>query len=116
VTHASDEGAVDRITEINGLTLGALIPLIERLRQTETPNQFYCREAELDDAYRHADVDLKVAEEDAMDEKRVAEMRRIRQHVIRAHDLVGESNVNAAVDELSRIVEIKIGLGETDKA
>ena len=107
-----EEQDVDRIIDINGISVRSVILLIERLRQTETPNQFYCREVELDDAYRHADVDFRLAESDEQDN--VDEFRLVREHVIRAHDLVGESNVSAAVAELSRIVEIKIGLGETE--
>jgi hypothetical protein len=110
-----NEGDLDHITEMNGLSLSALILLIERLRQTETANQFYCREVELDDAYRHADVDFRAAEADEINETMVNELKQIRQFVIKAHDFVGESNVTAAIEELSRVVEIKIGLGESPR-
>jgi hypothetical protein len=107
-----NEADANQTVEMGGVSPRAVIMLIERLRLTETAEQFYCREAELDDAYRHADMDLRLAEADSSSPELIRELARIRGHVLAAHDLVGESKVSEAVEELNRIVEIKIGLGE----
>ena len=102
--------SLDRVVQLNGLSLAAVIDLIDRLEQTQTSHHYLCREAELDDAYRHADADLKLAELEGSSPDRLRELVRMRDYVILAHDLVGERNAAAAVQELNRVVEMKIGL------
>ena len=106
-----NEQDADQTVELEGLSLRAVIQLIDRLRQTETEDQFLHREVELDDAYRHADMDLRLAEADQVGSQQISELQRVREHILKAHDLVGESNRAAAIEELDRIVEIQIGLG-----
>ena len=86
------------------------ISLIDRLRDTETSDHFLCREIELDQAYFYADYELKDARAEELPETRIGELSRIREHVIRAHDYVGESNIHAAIEELNVVVSLKIGL------
>jgi hypothetical protein len=95
---------------VNDLSLRTLIDLIGRLEQTETPEQFILREAELDDAYRNADAELREAESNDVGAVIVDELRRVRALVINAHDFVGESNIHAAIIELNQAVEGKLGL------
>jgi hypothetical protein len=99
---------------VNDLSLKTLISLIGRIRQTETPEQFTLRETELDDAYRNADAELREAESNEAPAEIVAELGRVRRLVINAHDFVGESNVHAAIEELNKAVEAKLGLGEAN--
>jgi hypothetical protein len=103
-------GPADEIVAVDDLSVGTLIALVDRLRLTETPNQFLCREVELDEAYLQADVDYRKAEDEETKPETVERAKQIRSHVINAHDFLGESNISAAVEELNRVIEIKIGL------
>src|SRR5262245_40546428 len=107
-----DDNDANAMVVVNDLSLRTLIALISRLQQTETAEQFILREAELDDAYRNADADLRQAESDEIAGPLVEELRRVRALVISAHALVGESNVRGAIEELNQAVEVKLGLGE----
>jgi hypothetical protein len=100
----------DAVVQLGDLSLSTLIALIGRLRLTETPNQFLCRELELDEAYVQADSDLRVAQEQSSGQDSVEQARVIRSHVLKAHDLLGESDIPAAVQELNKVVELKLGL------
>ena len=104
------ERDVDRVVQIDDLTVGTLIALIHRLEQTELGEQFIFREAELDDAYRQADADVRLAERAAGGSAAVAELMRLREIVFRAHDLVGWRRIPEAVHELNKVIDIKIGL------
>ena len=103
-----EAGSVNQAVPLDDLSLGTIIALIGRLKETETASQMVCRELELDDAYRRADMDVKEAVGDSS--PAVAELERIRQLVITAHDFVGESKIEDAVQELNKVVEMKIGL------
>jgi hypothetical protein len=106
-----DELDANATVAVNDLSLRSLISLIGRLRATETAEQFILRETELDDAYRNADAELREAEGDEQPLEAVDALRRVRALVINAHDFVGESNVHAAIEELNKAVEAKLGLG-----
>ena len=106
-----DEEDANASIAVNDLSLKSLISLIGRLRATETAEQFILRETELDDAYRNADAELREAESDEQPSEAIAALRTVRALVINAHDFVGESNVHAAIEELNKAVEAKLGLG-----
>lgn len=107
---SSGDGPADQIVPIDDLSLGTLIALVDRLRETETPNQFICREIEMDGAYLQADFELRHIVDTGMKLEIVEAAKVIRSIMMKAHDFVGESNVAAAVDELNRVIELKIGL------
>ena len=106
-----DEQDANASIAVNDLSLKSLISLIGRLRATETAEQFILRESELDDAYRNADAELREAESDEQPPEAVDALRAVRALVINAHDFVGESNLHAAIEELNKAVEAKLGLG-----
>jgi hypothetical protein len=103
-----DPESVDQALLLEDLSLKTIISLIARLKSTETDNQMVCRELELDDAYRRADMDLREAENESA--ATIAEFARVREIVTKAHDLVGESRLDEAIRELNGLVEMKIGL------
>src|SRR5438477_11789958 len=100
----------DGIVQLDDLSLSTLIALIDRLHETETPDQFLCREIEMDEAYLQADAEVRIVTDKGAGPESIEQTKVIRSHVIKAHDLVGESNIPAAVQELNRVIEIKIGL------
>jgi hypothetical protein len=107
---ADGHDAFDGAVPLGDLSLGTLIALVGRLRETETPDQFLCREIELDEAYLQADVEFRQAQDEEAGLKALEEATRIRELVMNAHDFLGESNVSAAVQELNRVIELKVGL------
>lgn len=106
------EREVDRVIWVDDLTVGTLIALIDRLEQTEKAEQFLFREAELDDAYRQADADVRLAVRDGSDSRTMAGLERVKEIVFAAHDFVGWGKIPEAVRELNKVIEIKIGLDE----
>ncbi|MPZ47910.1 MAG: hypothetical protein GEU75_01100 [Dehalococcoidia bacterium] len=84
---------------------------MDRLNQTEGA-QFFFREAEMDDVYRHADADVRLAVQAGSDRGIIAQLEHIRELVFNAHDLVGCENILEAVQELNKVINIKIGLGD----
>lgn len=108
--HGKSERPVDRINWVDDLTVKSLIELIDRLRQTQETEQFLFREAEMDDAYRQADADCRLAVRDGATPAALAPLEEVRAIVFRAHDLVGLGDVEEAIKELNRVVEIRIGL------
>lgn len=107
---AQGGGSTDGVVQVGDLSLATLIALVDRLRSTETPDQFLCREIELDEAYLQADAEARLAEDESAKPQAMAETKLIRALVIKAHDFLGESNIAAAVQELNRVIEIKVGL------
>ncbi len=107
------ERDVDRVVWVDDLNVKTLIGLIERIEQTSEMEQRIFREAELDDAYRQADADVRLAQRDGTDSATLAELQRVRGIIFSAHDLVGLGQMPEAVLELNKVVDIKIGL---DKA
>jgi hypothetical protein len=103
-------GPGDGLVQLDDLSLATLIALVDRLQKTETPDQFLCREIELDEAYVQADADLRSAQERSSEAEQLEQARTIRTLVLSAHDLLGDSEVAAAVKELNKVIEIKIGL------
>ena len=108
--------AVDSTVRVEDLSLSTLIALIARLRATETPAQFLCREVELDEAYLEADVALHLVEDEGIEPETFERAKLVRSLVLNAHDFLGESNLQAAVRELNKVIEIKIGLEGGDGA
>jgi hypothetical protein len=100
----------DSITPVEDLSLATLIALVDRLRATETPNQFLCREIELDEAYLQADAEMRRVIDEQPGEEQCRRATLVRTHVVNAHDLLGESNIAAAVEHLNCVIEMKIGL------
>ena len=107
------ERDVDRVIWVDDLTVATLIALIERLEQTSEMEQRLFREAELDNVYRQADADVRLAQRDGTDTATLRELERVREIVFRAHDLLGLGQMPAAIQQLNTVVEIKIGLGQT---
>ena len=103
-----DPESFDQAVPLDDLSLKTIIGLIERLKATQTDDQVVCRELELDDAYRRADMDLRDAAGEPAET--IAQFGRVREIVIKAHDFVGESKIEDAVQELNKLVEMKIGL------
>ena len=106
----SGRSPADEIVSIDDLSLGTLIALVDRLRLTETPNQFLCREIEMDEAYLNADAELRQSTDEGAQAEALEPVKLIRSLVIQAHDFVGDSNISAAVDRLNQVIEMKIGL------
>ena len=103
-----DPEGYDQAVPLEDLSLRTIIGLIERLKATRTDDEMVCRELELDDAYRRADMDLREAAGEPTEA--IAAFVRVREIVINAHDFVGESKLEDAVQELNKLVEMKIGL------
>jgi hypothetical protein len=74
--------------------------------------QFIFREAEMDDAYRRADADLRLAVRDDAGAITVEGLERVRGLIFAAHDFVGLSKTDEAIRELNTVIDIKIGLGD----
>lgn len=108
----SGSNFIDEIVRLDDLSLSTLIALVDRLRGTETPNQFLCREVELDEAYLEADAEFRLTDDESETPETSERAKLIRSLVMNAHDLLGESDISAAVKELNRVIEIKIGLGD----
>jgi hypothetical protein len=101
---------VDDVVRLDDLSLRSLIALVERLKVTETTDHYLCRELELDMAFFWADENLKAAKRPAGARERIVEATEIRDRVLSAHDFVGKSNVHAAIEELNKVIELKMGL------
>ena len=105
----SGSGA-DRVVWIDDLSVRSLIRLIDRLEQSQGMEQFIFREAEMDDAYRQADADLRLATRDCAPVERLAALERVRGLIFKAHDFVGLGKTADAVIELNQVIDMKIGL------
>ena len=101
---------LDDVVPVDDLSIKSLIALIGRLRETETTDHYLCRELELDMAFFWADESLKSAKRPSAAREALAQATEIRELVERAHDFVGQSNVHAAIEELNRVIELKMGL------
>ena len=104
--HGGNED-VDEIVRLDDLSLKTLIALVARLKETETGEQFLCREMELDEAYLYADSDFRDAKSENKQKDTQDELELIRTVVCRAHDFVGESNVPAAIQELDKVIDLR---------
>ncbi|MPZ49270.1 MAG: hypothetical protein GEU75_08220 [Dehalococcoidia bacterium] len=111
LTGGSDRD-VDRVVWVDDLSVATLVSLIDRLRETKGA-QFFFREAEMDDAYRQADADCRLAVHAGSERETVSQLERVRQLIFDAHDLVGLEKIPEAVQELNKVIDIKIGLGES---
>jgi hypothetical protein len=91
--------SLDDIHAVDDLSQITMRALIDRLRRSTTAEQLIYRETELDEMWRLADIALAEAER-----KRGADrerLRRIKDAVMRAHDLVGvDMQPRAAADIL----------------
>ena len=100
---------VDQVVWIEDLSVKTLVALIERLEQSESMEQLIFREAEMDDAYRQAEADVRLAETTG-EGQTLAQLLRIRDIVSQAHDLVGLQAIPEAIQELNQVIEIRRGL------
>ena len=105
----SNAGDLDEVVQLEDLSLRTLIALVQRLQATETSDHYLYRELELDQAFFYADEGVKSAR--TAGKAAVEEQSRIRELVLSAHDFVGTSNVHAAIGELNKVIELKMGLG-----
>jgi hypothetical protein len=105
----SSAGDLDEVVQLPDLSLSTLIALVQRLQATETADHYLYRELELDQAFFYADEGVKSARR--VGKAAVEEQSRIRELVLAAHDFVGTSNVHAAIGELNKVIELKMGLG-----
>jgi hypothetical protein len=108
----SHNSEVDRLIWMDDLSVGTLIKLVERLEQTSEMEQFIFREAEMDDAYRQADMDLRAAVREQIAADTVSGYQRIRDLVFSAHDYVGLGKIDEAVNDLNTVIGIRIGIEE----
>ena len=105
----SSAGNLDELAQLQDLSLSTLIALVQRLQATETSDHYLYRELELDQAFFYAEENVKSARTGSKAE--LDETHRIRELVLNAHDFVGTSNVHAAIEELNKVIELKMGLG-----
>jgi L-ribulose-5-phosphate 3-epimerase UlaE len=103
---------VDRVVWMDDLSVGTLIKLVERLESTTEMEQFIFREAEMDDAYRQADMDWRHAVREQLAPDLTSNLERVRSLVFTAHDYVGLGRTEDAIRELNTVIGIKIGLEE----
>jgi hypothetical protein len=75
-----------------------LLQLVERLEESTRFQHYIAREAELDDVWRHVEAAIKGAEIDSADGPAIAQLRRLLDAVMAAHDLVA----GGAADEAAR--------------
>ncbi|MPZ50814.1 MAG: hypothetical protein GEU75_16200 [Dehalococcoidia bacterium] len=101
---------LDDVARMDDLSLRTLIALVARLSATETYDHYLSREIELDMALFFAEENLKSMRGPRTPQDAVAELRVIREHVQNAHDFVGASNVHGAIEELNKVIEMKMGL------
>ena len=104
---------VDRVVSMDDLSVGTLIKLIERLEGTVEMEQFIFREAEMDDAYRQADMDWRRAVREQLAPDVIAGFETVRSLIFSAHDFVGLGSVGDAIGELNTVIGIRIGLEKT---
>jgi hypothetical protein len=64
----------------------------------------------MDEAYRHADADLRMAVQTGADQGTISQLERIRQLIFSAHDNVGIEEIPQAVRDLNEVIEIKLGV------
>ena len=101
---------VDRVVWMDDLSVRTLIKLVERLESTTEMEQFIFREAEMDDAYRQADADLRLATREQLRAEVVVGLERVRSLIFTAHDYVGLGKTAEAINELNTVIGIKVGL------
>ncbi len=106
----SNGSEVERVVWIDDLSVGSLIKLIERLERTIELEQFIFREAEMDDAYRQADMDLRSAIREQLAPEVIAGFERVRTLIFSAHDFVGLGKTDEAIAELNTVIGLRIGL------
>ena len=109
--HGKQTGSdIDRVVWMDDLSVATLIRLVERLEKTCEMEQFIFREAEMDDAYRQADMELRSAVREQLSAEVIAGLDRVRSLVFRAHDQVGLGEIEGAIAELNTVIGIKVGL------
>jgi hypothetical protein len=106
----SNRADVDRVVGMDDLSVRTLIKLVERLEGTSEIEQFIFREAEMDDAYRQADMDVRLALREQLRPEVIAGLKKIRALVFAAHDYVGLGQTAEAIRELNSVIGIKVGL------
>lgn len=91
--------SLDDIHPVDDLSQITMRALVDRLQRSTTAEQLIYRETELDEMWRLADIALAEAERNrGADRER---LRRIKDAVMRAHDLVGvDMQPRAAADIL----------------
>jgi hypothetical protein len=104
----SSAGNLDELTQLPDLSLSTLIALVQRLQATESSEHYLFRELELDQAFFWAEENVKSARTAGKAVRE--EMHHIRDLVLAAHDFVGTNNVHAAIAELNKVIELKMGL------
>ena len=108
----SNQSEVDRVVWMDDLSVRTLIKLVERLESTVEMEQFIFREAEMDDAYRQADMEVRRAVREQLAPDVIAGFERVRSLVFSAHDLVGLGQVDEAIKELNTVIGISVGMEE----
>ncbi len=88
-----DPNEVCDIQDYSAATLGAEV---ERLLASSTPEQLIYRECELDEMWRLIDLDIASLKVSGGAASELAELERLRDIVMQAHDLVGVSADTAA--------------------
>ena len=106
----SNQSEVDRVVWMDDLSVRTLIKLVERLESTVEMEQFIFREAEMDDAYRQADMEVRRAVREQLAPDVIAGFERVRALVFSAHDYVGLGEVDEAIKELNTVIGIRVGI------
>ena len=95
--HGKQTGSdIDRVVWMDDLSVATLIRLVERLEKTSEMEQFIFREAEMDDAYRQADMELRSAVREQLQPEVITGLERVRSLVFKAHDFVGLGQIDEA--------------------
>ena len=106
----SNGSEVDRVVWMDDLSVRTLIKLVERLESTVEMEQFIFREAEMDDAYRQADMEVRRAVREQLTPDVIAGFERVRSLIFSAHDYVGLGQVDEAIKELNTVIGISVGI------
>ena len=101
---------VDKVVWMDDLSVKTLINLVDRLKKTVDFEHFIFREAEMDEAYRQADGDLRLAVREQLAPDVIAGLERVRSLIFAAHDYVGLGKPAEAINELNTVIGIKVGL------
>lgn len=102
--NGSGEIEIEGITRIEDLSTDTLFLLIQRLETSTTGDHLIFREAEMDDAWRHADADVILAERDMLDQQDIDRLAWVRDLIFEAHDLVGDGQPLEAAAKIRELM------------
>jgi hypothetical protein len=95
---------LDRALPVDDFGNDTLLTITERLEQSTRYQHYILREAELDDVWRHVETALKNAQAQGHDGPEVAELQRLLEAVMAAHDLVADGSAREAAAPLRAVM------------